>query len=141
MRQRLLDEGLRFLRYGAVGTISTAVLYVAFLVLVAINVNPVLAAGICYPVGVAFSYLGNRRFTFASDQTHRSDLPRFIAAYGVGFVSNLGVLVIALLWLPPSLAQLLNIAITPTVIFSTLRVVGFGSPKAACDASDSHLDC
>jgi len=130
VKKNLVDEGLRFLRYGAVGATSTALLYVVFLALVEASVDPVVAAAVCYPPGVAFSYLGNRRFTFASQQTHRSDLPRFLTAYGAGFASTLGVLATALIWMPPALAQLVNIVVAPIVIYSTMRIVGFGQPHS-----------
>lgn len=130
MKKSLVEEGLRFLRYGAVGATSTALLYIVFLALVKASVDPVVAAAVCYPPGVAFSYLGNRRFTFASQRTHRSDLPRFLTAYGAGFASTLGVLATALIWMPPALAQLVNIVVAPIVIYSTMRLVGFGRPTS-----------
>ena len=133
MKKNLVDEGLRFLRYGAVGATSTALLYVVFLALVEASVDPVVAAAVLYPPGVAFSYLGNRRFTFASQQTHRLDLPRFLTAYGAGFASTLGVLATALIWMSPALAQLVNIVVAPIVIYSTLRIVDFGQPPSNTD--------
>jgi putative flippase GtrA len=140
VKKGLFDEGLRFMRYGVVGATSTALLYVVFLALVEASIDPVVAAGACYPPGVALSYLGNRRFTFASQQTHRSDLPRFLIAYGAGFISTLGVLATALIWMAPALAQLVNIAVTPIVIYSTMRLVGFGRPPSTAEPTCHGLD-
>ena len=103
------------------------------------SIDPVVAAGACC-AGVALSYLGNRRFTFASQQTRRSDLPRFLVAYGAGFVSTLGVLATALTWMAPALAQLVNIAVTPIVIYSTMRLVGFGRPPSTAEPTCHGLD-
>ncbi len=129
MIERLRQEALRFSRYGALGAITTVVLYVAYLGLLWGGVSPVSAAGICYVPGIAVSYFGNRRWTFESNESHRSDLPKFAFAYAAGFVSTLATVSIMLRWLPPALAQVANFGVTPIVIYISLRLVGFGGKE------------
>ncbi|MEM9465423.1 MAG: GtrA family protein [Actinomycetota bacterium] len=135
MLRRLLDEARRFARYGAVGAATTIALYLVYLVLLAAGVAPVTAAGICYLPGVALSYVGNRRFTFDSNESHRSDLPKFLGAYAAGLVSTLVTVTVMLRWLGPELAQLVNIVVTPIVIYTSLRLLRFGQQEVSADAA------
>ena len=70
-----------------------------------------------------------------TDQTCHAEV-----AYGAGFVSTLGVLATALTWMAPALAQLVNIAVTPIVIYSTMRLVGFGRPPSTAEPTCHGLD-
>ena len=91
--------------------------------------QPVAAAGICYVLGVAMSYLLNRRWTFASTDSHWRDIAKFLCAYGLGLVSTMLTLSLLLRVLPPASAQILNIAITAIVIYGCLRMLRFGSGR------------
>lgn len=131
MMVRLLPELRRFARYGIVGLGTNLSLYLLFLLLLRLAVSPITAAGICYVLGVAMSYLLNRRWTFASTDTHLRDLAKFFCAYGLGLVSTMLTITLLLLWLPPELAQILNIGITAIVIYGCLRVLRFGSGRTS----------
>ncbi len=135
MWRRLQAEIHRFARYGAVGAASTVTLYLVYLGLLAVGVAPVVGAAICYLPGVALSYLGNRRFTFQSEERHRRDLPKFAGAYAAGLVSTLATLTVMLRWLDPELAQLVNVIATPIVIYTSLRVLRFGQQEGRPDAA------
>ena len=135
MLRRLFDEARRFARYGAVGAATTILLYLVYLLLLAVGIAPVVAAGICYLPGVALSYVGNRRFTFASNESHRDDLAKFLGAYAAGLVSTLVTVTVMLRWLGPELAQLVNIVITPIVIYTSLRLLRFGEQEVQPDAA------
>ncbi len=129
MLRRLFNEARRFARYGGVGAATTIALYLVYLGLIAVAVAPVTAAGICYVPGVALSYVGNRRFAFDSTQSHRRDLPKFLAAYAAGLGSTLVTVTVMLRWLSPELAQLVNIVVTPIVIYTSLRMLRFGQQE------------
>lgn len=80
----------RLMRYGTTGIGVNVAAYLLFLGLIGwVNMPPILASGLCYAAAGGASYLINRRWTFASTQSHRRDLPRFAAAYGVGLVATL----------------------------------------------------
>ncbi len=116
-------------RYGLVGIGSNLVVYCVFVVLIWGAVPPVWAAAICYVFGLGISYLANRRWSFESTAGHRSDLVRFLLAYGVGFVATLGFIFVLTQFLRPEVAQFLNIGLTAAVIYSCLRLFGFGKAK------------
>lgn len=117
-------------RYGLVGLASNGVLYVLFLLLLRLGVLPTVAAGLCYVLGVGLSYVLNRRWTFSSRENHTLALAKYVAAYGTGFVSALGTIYILTLWLPPELAQIINIGTTALVIYGSLRILRFGKRRA-----------
>lgn len=125
--KNIFDEARRFSRYGIVGIATNLLNYLIFLLFLRLGIPAVVAAGLCYGLGVALSYLLNRRWTFASTDRHRRDLPKFLLAYGVGFVTTLVTITLLLRWLPAELAQILNIGITAVVIYTCLRLLRFGS--------------
>jgi len=128
-----VEELRKISRFGAIGLGSNALLYVAFLALLHVGLSPVISAGICYITGVALSYVLNRGWTFRSSSAHRHDLPRFFLAYAVGFVSTLCTITALLYFLEPELAQILNIAITALVVYTSLRALRFGTAKGGRD--------
>lgn len=123
---RRKDEINRISRYGIVGIATNLSLYLLFLALLHLGLTPILAAGTCYCFGVALSYQLNRLWTFSSADSHRRDLPKFLLAYGMGLASSLLTITWLIDWLPPELAQILNIGITAIVIYSSLRALSFG---------------
>lgn len=119
-----------FLKYGLVGLVSNLVLYGLFLLLLVVGVPAVAASMLCYVLGVAASYLANRSWSFASTQTHRQDLPKFMLAYGLGLVSTAATISLLLMWLPAAIAQVLNIGVTAVIIYACLRLFRFGDAGA-----------
>jgi putative flippase GtrA len=124
---------LHFSRYAIVGLATNASLYVVFLLVLHAGLSPLLSAGLCYGVGVIMSYVLNRRWTFASGDGHRSDLPKFLFAYAMGLLATLLFITLLVRLLPQELAQFVNIGLTALVIYGCLRMVGFGG-KLASDA-------
>ena len=123
------NEIRRLLRFGVVGLVTNASLYLVFLLLLRLGLLPTVAAWLCYGLGVALSYLLNRRWTFSSTDSHSRDLPKFLLAYGIGLVSTLLTIMLLMVWLSPEVAQIFNIGITAFVIYGSLRLVRFGQHK------------
>lgn len=123
------NEIRRLSRYGVVGIATNLSLYLLFLLFLHCGLIPTVAAGVCYGLGVVMSYQLNRRWTFSSTDSHRQDLPKFLLAYGIGLISTLSMIMFLTLWLPPELAQILNIGITALVIYGSLRLFHFGRQK------------
>ncbi|MEW9920367.1 GtrA family protein [Marimonas sp. MJW-29] len=115
-----------FYRYGLVGILSNLVVYAVFVSLIRGAMSPVQAAAICYGLGLTISYFANRRWSFESTASHRSDLLRFLLAYGVGLVATLIFISVLTLFLRPEIAQVINIGLTAVVIYVGLRVLRFG---------------
>lgn len=131
---RLVSESQTFLKYGVVGLLNNAGLYLLFVLLVTLGVSPIATAGLCYVLGVCLSYALNRRWTFKSKGGHGQDALKFLTAYGIGFLSTLVTIWVLLQWFPPEVAQVVNIGVTAVVIYCALRILRFGEGKI------SHAD-
>lgn len=118
-------------RYGLVGVVNNLVLYAVFVTLIWLGTPAVLSAGFCYIAGVALSYWLNRRWAFKSTAKHSRELTKFIISYGVGLLATLVILQVLLVWFPPEIAQIFNVACTAAVIYITLRVLRFGTDTNA----------
>lgn len=116
----------RLARYGLVGLFTNGSIYLLFLAMIWTGMYPVLASGLCYGLGVALSYLLNRRWTFNSKGKHRQDIPRFLLAYGVGLIVTLVSMWGLIQIMVPELAQLVTAAITAGSIYTSLRILRFG---------------
>lgn len=124
---------IRLTRYGIVGLVTNAVVYGVFVIMIWLDMHPLWASGLCYAIGLTLSYLVNRRWAFESTSNHLSDLPRFLAAYGLGLGVTLLSMTFLLGFLIPQLAQLVTIGITAVAIYIFLHLFKFGngdSPNA-----------
>jgi putative flippase GtrA len=126
----LRRQGKRLGRYGLVGLVTNLSLYIAFVLLIRLGVPPLAAAALCYGIGVVASYVLNRAWTFASQDDHRADLPKFLLAYGAGLCATLASTQVLASWLRPELAQIVTIGLTAAVVFSILSVTNFGGTGA-----------
>lgn len=127
---RLRKEAGRLSRYGIVGLASNLLLYILFILLLWTGIPPVAAAGICYVAGVCLSYTLNRTWTFGSSDSHGRDVPKFLLAYAIGLCSTLLTIGILIRWMPPELAQILNVGLTAIVIYVSLVLLRFGGQVA-----------
>lgn len=116
----------RFGRYLTVGLVTNTVLYLAFLLLIWLQVAPIIASGLCYVMGVAGGYLLNRSWTFSSTGAHRTDIAKYLAAYGFGLLVTLGSMALFVGILGPAVAQIITIGIAAVTIYSTLEILKFG---------------
>jgi len=123
----LREHAQRLGRYGAVGILTNLTLYVAFVALLWMGLGPALAAGICYVTSVVFSYILNRNWSFSSTASHRSDLPKYLTAYGLGFCVTLITMSILPRYMAAEIAQLFNIGITAVFIYLSLWALRFGT--------------
>ncbi|MEO0369372.1 MAG: GtrA family protein [Pseudomonadota bacterium] len=114
------------LRYICVGLLSNGLLYVLFVLMVRLGIRPTKTAVICYILGLMFSYVLNRKWSFESSVSNRRDLPRFLFSYGIGLVATLVFITALTQWLPPEIAQVFNIGMTAITIYLCLRLTGFG---------------
>ena len=85
---------LQALRFAVVGLASNTVLYLLYLGMTAAGMGPKLAMSLAYGMGVAQTFLFNKRWTF--NHTGRLDaaLLRYITLYAGGYLCNL----LALAW-------------------------------------------
>lgn len=113
-------------RYSLVGIGSNIFVFLVFLVFLWLGISAFWAAAICYIIGLTLSYTFNRQWSFESTASHRSDLVRFLFAYGAGLVATLVFITVLTMFLRPEIAQILNIGLTAVVIYACLTIIGFG---------------
>ena len=104
-----------FASVGAIATIGYAVIAgsLAFM-----GVKPLWASLTAYAICTAWSYLGHKRFTFASAGPHHIEAPRFIVASLVGLlVATATPILFALLGLSPYFAILATCILVPIISF------------------------
>jgi putative flippase GtrA len=82
----------QLVRYAFIGLLSNAILYLAYLALTALGVETKLAMTVLYAVGVAQTFIFNKRWTFRHDGSHRSAFVRYCISYALGYFINLLVL-------------------------------------------------
>lgn len=80
---------LYFLKYAVVGGVSTIIHYSFLIIFVEIAGIPApYSAGLGALNGAIVAYIGNRRFTFHSQNSHVIGLPRFLFVAALGAIFN-----------------------------------------------------
>lgn len=85
------DELIKFIKFNAVGLANTAVDFLVFTLLVALNMNYVPAQVISYACGTLNSYLFNSRWTFKDKRDSAKRVFVFIAVNLVALGVSLGI--------------------------------------------------
>jgi putative flippase GtrA len=116
------------LRFLLVGGLNTLLVYLVFKGLLALGLHYLAAAAVGWAVGVAISYVLNRRFTF--EVSHKADLREF-STFVSGYLLQLGVgqvtywLLMGVLDVGADLAFLCNLVLTTAISFAFMRWVAF----------------
>lgn len=122
--------GLRWVRFGIVGAISTAI-YAAF----GIAFNwwnwPVLVGNAtAYVLSFVFSYLAQRKWTFQSKLPHAQLLPKYAALQLAGLGLNSAIIVVLMyVGLPYVIAMGIAIVLVPFFVYIVNKVWVFRTPK------------
>ncbi len=82
----------QLIRYALVGLASNLLCYLVYLGLTSAGVSPKLAMSALYAVGVAQTFVFNKRWTFEHDGGQQAAFYRYCVAYGLGYVFNLATL-------------------------------------------------
>lgn len=105
----MIDSHTRgqFLRYALIGLASNLLLYLAYLGLTVWALGPKTAMSLLYALGVAQTFLFNRKWSFRHEGGLHSAFARYVAAYAFGYLLNLAVLWLAVdqLGLPHEIVQ------------------------------------
>ncbi|MBN8441190.1 MAG: GtrA family protein [Thauera sp.] len=81
-------------RYGIVGVLSNAVGYLLYLGITAAGMEHKLAMTLLYAVGVAQTFIFNKRWSFRHAGAHGTAFARYCIAYAAGYFINLAALFI-----------------------------------------------
>jgi putative flippase GtrA len=114
-------------RFIMVGMISNGIGYGVYLLITWLGVPYKIAMTLLYCVGVTMSYVGNRKFTFASTQQIRLTLVKFIVSYAIGYVLQYTILHILVdeFLIFHAYAQLCGSIVVAVYLFSMLRFFVF----------------
>jgi putative flippase GtrA len=85
---------LQLIRYGLVGAVSNAAVYIAYLLITYLGVEPKVAMTIVYIIGASIGFIGNRNWTFAYSGDSYSALLRYILSHIFGYLINFLILYI-----------------------------------------------
>ena len=121
-------EGLRILRFCAVGVTNTVITLAAFALLVALGSPAPLASGLAFCAGAANGYQLNRRWTFAGLGTAHLAWLRFSIFQGAGALASAGgVFVLAHDGLPRLAAECVILPCVTVALYSVSRLLVFRS--------------
>lgn len=82
----------QLIRYGIVGVASNAVGYLLYLGITAAGMEHKLAMTLLYAMGVAQTFIFNKRWSFGHGGAHGPAFLRYCLAYSIGYLLNLAAL-------------------------------------------------
>lgn len=124
--------GQRWVRFGIVGGVSTAV-YAALGLAFAWWQWPVLLGNaLAYILSFVVSYLGQKNWTFASHLPHAQLLPKFAALQGAGLLLNTAIIALLMhLGVAYMFAMPVAIVLVPVFVYVVSKLWIFRSPPAS----------
>lgn len=84
----------QLVRYLVVGIGSNALLYLAYLALTAVGMDPKLAMTLLYALGVIQTFVFNKHWSFRHVGKHGPAFVRYGLAYALGYIVNLSALML-----------------------------------------------
>lgn len=123
----------QFTRYVLVGLSSNLALYLAYLALTDLDVGPKQAMSLLYVLGVAQTFVFNRKWSFRYQGSMHGAFARYVATYAFGYFLNLAVLWLAVdrLGLPHQAVQGVMILTLAVLLFLLQRFWVFSPHSAA----------
>ena len=122
------------IRFGMVGLVNTAIgLAAIYAIMFFLGGNAATANAIGYAVGLTFSFVLNRSWTFGSDQPFFHLLPKFLLIVTISYLLNLSAVLAAISYgfFNPYLAQALGVAVYTGCVFLGCRRFVFVTPRSA----------
>ncbi len=126
--------GQRWIRFGMVGFLATAVYYALGLLFVNILALPLLLGNLfAYVLSFAVSYIGQSKWTFAVNGRHAAMLPRFAAAQLIGLGINSAIIgICSRLGLIYQFSMLAAIVIVPVFVYFICKFWVFPDAGKTC---------
>ncbi|MDD2988983.1 MAG: GtrA family protein [Zoogloea sp.] len=131
----------QMLRYGVVGLTSNALLYLAYLALTSMGVEPKLAMSLLYALGVIQTFYFNKAWSFRHGGTHGPAFIRYCISYGLGYLFNLAALYVLVdhLGHPHQIIQGALIICTAVLLFLLQKLWVFRSDIPSPNATTPSL--
>lgn len=112
---------IQFLKFLVVGAVNTVFGYGVFAALIVAGVPPMPALVLTYVVGILFNFVTTRRYVF--QRAGGSSFFRFVAAYGVIYLANLGLYhLAAAAGASPLIAQALCLPVVAVFSFALFKL-------------------
>jgi putative flippase GtrA len=83
----------QLIRYGLVGVVSNITIYVVYLLVTFLGVEPKTTMTLVYITGAIIGFAGNRKWTFAHRGNSTNAALRYVLAHLLGYLINLLILV------------------------------------------------
>ncbi|MDR5779077.1 GtrA family protein [Caballeronia sp. LZ065] len=133
----LMTHGLRnafgqLLRYGLVGLTINLAGYLIFVLATTHGAEPKLTMTFLYLAGIASGFWANRNWTFKDRGNLLGPGLRYACAYGLGYLLNLGLLLVFVdhLHYSPRVIQFIAIFVVAAFLFVMLKLLVFMQPAA-----------
>lgn len=94
----MTKAGGQLMRYATVGLVSNAIGFLLYLILTYAGMGHKLAMTLLYVMGVAQTFLFNKRWTFSHDGAFYGPFVRYVSSYAFGYLLNLAALLIFVDW-------------------------------------------
>jgi putative flippase GtrA len=93
------------------------------------NAGPIIANMLGYAIGIVFSFILNRNWTFGQGNSGYQDLPKFLLLAGVCYLFNIAVVFVGsyVFAFSPYLIQLAGVATYTALMFFGCRTFVFSS--------------
>jgi len=125
----------QLIRYGLVGVASNLAMYLIYLFITYLAVEPKTAMTSVYLIGASVGFVGNRKWTFAHRGNAVNSALRYVAAHLSGYLLNLIILVVFVdrLGYPHQAVQAVAIIVVAMFLFILFKHFVFldneGAPK------------
>lgn len=118
-----MTELTQFIRYGVVGLTSNAVIYLVYIILTHLGINPKLAMSLLYVVGVFQTFVFNKKWAFQFEGAAAPAIVRHFMTYAVGYAVNFLALILLVdqFGLPHQEVQALMIFVVALMLFVVQR--------------------
>lgn len=131
----------QLIRYGVVGLVSNGIGYLLYLAITAAGVGPKLAMTILYVIGVIQSFIFNKGWSFRYSGKLGPSFLRYCAAYAIGYVVNLLILLVAVDYLgwPHQIVQGVAVLLLALLLFALQKYWVFRPIQDLTPVSRSSL--
>lgn len=132
---------IQLLRYGIIGVLSNAVGYLLYLAITAAGLEHKLTMTLLYVIGVAQTFIFNKRWTFRHNGMYRPVLIRYCISYAFGYAVNLLALymLVDCLGYPHQIVQGMMIVALAAMLFLLQKFWVFSANLSLSTTGTTHL--
>lgn len=120
----------QLIKFGLVGLFSNLAGYLVYLLITSLGIEHKVTMSLLYAIGTIISYVGNRKWTFASEGSTFMTSVKHIVVFAIGYMLNFAILVVFVdkLGFAHQIVQAIAILIIALFLFVAMKFFVF--PKA-----------